>query len=101
MTAIIPSLDGLVDLVRLVDLVDGLLHLPEVLRRHVLPDAAELALDGDAPRVVRGGGKRVEGRAALWVRVVVVVVPVADAVVYPARGRIYESGRVEGFDVRG
>lgn len=64
----------------------------------VLADTAEFALEADAAGVVGAGLDGVEGRAALRVRVVVIVAEVACAVVEPAAGRIDESGGVEGVD---
>lgn len=57
----------------------------------VFSKTAEFALDRDAAWIEGSGLDGVEGRAALGVGVVVVVVEVAGAVVEPAAGRIYES----------
>lgn len=47
MAAIVPRCERSIDLVRLVDGVDGFLYVPEVLDADVVPDAAELSLDSD------------------------------------------------------
>ena len=57
----------------------------------VFSKTAEFALDRDAAWIEGSGLDGVEGRAALGVGVVMVVVEVARAVVEPAAGRIYES----------
>lgn len=100
-TAVVPGVKGLVDLIGLVDGVDGRLDLPQVLRGDVVAGAAELALDGDALVVVGGGGPGVEGRATLRVGIVVVVVPITEAVVVPARGGVDQPRGVELLDARG
>lgn len=105
----------MVDFVGLVDGVDGLLDVPEagggcqceglfwyggwgfgyrafgdlLVDGCVLSETAEFALDGDAAWVVGSGLDGVEGRSALGVGVVVVVVEVAGAVVEPAAGGDY------------
>lgn len=64
----------------------------------VFSKAAEFALDGDAAWIEGRGLDGVEGRAALGVGVVVVIVEIAGAVVEPATGGIYESCWVERVD---
>lgn len=44
-----------------------------LLNRHVVTDSAPFTLESDARGVIRSGGRRVEGRAALRIGVVVVV----------------------------
>lgn len=96
--AVVPDRDRGVDLVGLVDGRDRLGHVPEVLDRDVVPDAAELALETQAPGVEGTRVDRVEGRAALRVRVVVVVAVIARAVVVPAGRGVDEPCRVELAD---
>lgn len=67
-------------------------------RGNVVTDTAELALDGDTLVVIRGGGKGVEWCSALWVRIVMVVMPISKAVVMPAGSRVDQSGWVELLD---
>lgn len=62
----------------------------------VLSETAKFALDGDAARIVRSGLDGVEGRAALRVGVVVVVVEVASAVVEPSAGGVHEPCWIQG-----
>lgn len=57
----------------------------------VFSKTAKFALDRDAAWIEGSGLDGVEGRAALRVGVVVVVVEVARAVVEPATGGIHES----------
>lgn len=102
MGAVVVGLEVDVDLVGLVDGVDCRLDVPEavfwgtvcqlfslsrlmqqregsghagnlLLDGDVVADTSELALDADPVAVVRGGLDRVEGRAALGARVLVVV----------------------------
>ena len=62
----------------------------------VFSETAKFTLDGDAARVVGSGLDGVEGRAALRVGVVVVVVEVAGAMVEPSAGGIYEPCWIQG-----
>lgn len=66
-----------------------------------MADTSELALDADPVAVVRGRLDRVEGRAALGARVLVVVGEVARAVVVPARCRVDQPAAVDGPDALG
>lgn len=61
----------------------------------VLSKTTEFALDGDARGVEWSGLNRVEGRSALRVCIVMIVMEVACAMVKPATGRINQSGRVQ------
>lgn len=83
MPPIIPRRERLVNLVRLINSINRRLHVPEVVDGDVIPGPAELALEADTAGVVGARGGGVEGRPALRVRVVVVVVEVACAMVVP------------------
>lgn len=73
MTAIIPCLDGSVDFICLVDSIDGCLVVPEMVNGYIGPDAAKFTLEPNPSGVVWARGCGIEGSAALWVCVVVVV----------------------------
>lgn len=45
---VVPDLDRLVEFVGLVDRVDGLFHLPQVLRGDIVASATELSLEANA-----------------------------------------------------
>lgn len=89
MSAIVPFLDSIIQLVCLTDAADCLWNLPEVIGRHVMARAAKLALKADA-RWVEGAGSTVMPRStALRARVMVVVAKVAGAVIVPSTGSIH------------
>lgn len=67
----------------------------------VVADTSELALDADSVAVIGGRLDRVERRAALGARVLVVVGEVARAVVVPARCRVDQPAAVDGPDPLG
>lgn len=98
MAAVVPDLDRRVDLVGLVDPVDRLLDFPQMFRRHVVADSAKLALDSNTFRIVRSRLDRVEGSAALRAGVMVIIMPVAIAVIDPAGSSVDQSGWIELLD---
>ncbi|KAI6804565.1 hypothetical protein KC361_g8 [Hortaea werneckii] len=95
MAAIIPRLQRLVNLVRLINRIDGRLHVPEMVDGDIVPRPAELALEADAAGIVGARGRGVEGGPALWVRVVVVVVEVARPVVVPPGHGVDETRGIQ------
>jgi hypothetical protein len=101
MGAVVPDGEGVVELVGLLDGGDGRGHVPEVFDRDVVAYAAEFALEADASGVEGAGETRVEGGAALRVRVVVVVAVVAGAVIEPAGCCVDEAGGVQLADEGG
>lgn len=89
MSAIVPFINSIIQLVCLTDAVDSLWNLPEVVGRDVMSGAAKLALKADA-RWVEGAGPTVMPRStALRARVMVVVAKVASAVIVPSTGSIH------------
>lgn len=84
MATVVPDVERRVDLVGLVDPVDRLLDFPQMVRRDVVADSAELALDSNTLRVVGSRLERVEGRSTLWARIMMIVMPVAIAMINPA-----------------
>jgi hypothetical protein len=55
MASVVPGFQRGVDLVRLIDGVDGFLHFPEMFRADVVSNAAELSLDADSGWIVWRG----------------------------------------------
>lgn len=84
MATVVPGFESLVNLISPIDLVDGPLNLPQMLRRDVVTSTTELALDGNALVVVRSRVSGIEGGSALWVSIVVVVMPISIAMIMPA-----------------
>jgi hypothetical protein len=74
----------------------GIVGLDLLVDGCVFSETAEFALDGDAAWVMRSGLDGVEGRSALGVSVVVVVVEIAGAVVEPAACGVHEPCWVQG-----
>lgn len=95
MAAIVPDLDRLVDLVSLVDPVDRLLDFPQMVGRDVVTDSAELALDSNTLMVVRSRLERVERCSALWAGIMVIIMPVAIAMVDPAGSSVDQSSWIQ------
>ena len=91
MAAIVPRFKRHVDLICLVDRVDGLRHIPEtnsgfstpdssftvcyhlLVHRHVSPNTSKLALEANATGVIWTRFDGVEGRAALGIRIVMII----------------------------
>lgn len=71
--AVVPCLDGDVDLVGLIDGVDGGLVIPEVFDGYIGAYPTEFTLEPNPGRIVGARGGGIKGRATLWVRVVVVI----------------------------
>lgn len=117
--AVVVGVEVDVDLVGLVDGVDGRLDVPQavvlgairqplalrpgvgrewknlLVDGDVMPDTAELALEANSAAVVRGRLDRVEWGAALRVGVMVVVGEVSRTVVVPARCRVDQPAAVD------
>ena len=95
MASISPGFEGSIDLVRLINGVDRFLDIPEMLNRHIVSNAAELALDANATGIVRAGLDRVDGRSTLWLSVVMVVTEVSSAVIVPPGCGVYQPRRIK------
>lgn len=90
MAAIVPRFKRHVDLICLVDRVDGFRHIPKtnsnfstpdssfyryhlLVQRHVGPNTSKLSLEANATGVVRTRFDRVKGRAALGIRIMMII----------------------------
>ena len=73
MAAIIPCLNGGVNLIRLVDSIDGRLVVPEMFDGYIATDAAKFTLEANPAGIVGARGCGIEGGATLWIGVMMIV----------------------------
>lgn len=98
MTTVVIRVKIQVDLVGLVDAAHSGFYLPQVLFGDIVADSSKFTLDGNALVVVRSGFDGRERSTTLRVCVVVVVVPVAGAVVVPTSRSVDKPCRVKRLD---